>query len=186
MHRKLFAAIFLSAFVLTAPALAVGSGDDDDDDDASNDAVRQCNNGEVWDRGKNECVPADQQSLDDDGLFENGRVLAYLGRFEEAVTVLGMIKDQNRPDVLNYLGYATRNAGDLQAGIAHYRRAIALDPNHTLARSYMGQALLLDGDRAGAIAQLDAIETRCGRDCRGYAELAEAIVAATEDRAWRY
>ena len=29
MHRKLFAAIFLSAFVLTAPALAVGGGDDD-------------------------------------------------------------------------------------------------------------------------------------------------------------
>jgi len=182
MHRKLFAATFLSTLVLSAPALAAAGGGDD----ASNDAVRQCESGEVWDRGKNDCVPADQQSLNDDALFENGRALAYLGRFEEAMTVLGMIKEQDRPDVLNYLGYATRNAGDLQAGIAHYRRAIALDPDYTLARSYMGQALLLDGDRDGAIAQLDAIEERCGRDCRGYTELAEAIVAATHDQPWRY
>lgn len=182
MHRQLFAAAFLSAFVIASPALAAGGGGDG----ASGNEVRQCKSGEVWDRGKSECVPADQQSLNDDLLFENGRALAYLGRFDEAVTVLGMIKDQNRPDVLNYLGYATRNAGDLQAGIAHYRRAIALDPDYTLARSYMGQALLLDGDRNGAIAQLDAIEERCGRDCRGYIELAEAIIAATDDQPWDY
>lgn len=182
MRRLVLAATFLSTIIIASPALAVGGGNDD----ASSDAVRECANGEVWDRDQSRCVPADQQSLNDDALFENGRALAYLGRFDEAVTVLGMIEDQNRPDVLNYLGYATRNAGDLQTGIAHYRRAIALDPDYTLARSYMGQALLLDGDRAGAIAQLDAIETRCGRDCRGYAELAEAIVAASEDRTWRY
>ncbi|MBO6639387.1 MAG: hypothetical protein JJ920_16995 [Roseitalea sp.] len=182
MHRHLISAVFLSALMAATPALAVGGSDDD----ASSDAVRQCANGEVWDRDQSRCVPSDQQSLNDDALFENGRALAYLGRFEEAVTVLTMIENRNRPDVLNYLGYSTRNAGDLQAGIAHYRHAIALDPDYTLARSYMGQALLLDGDRAGAIAQLDAIETRCGRDCRGYAELAEAIVAATDDRSWRY
>lgn len=181
MRQSVFAATVIVAVAAASPALAVGG-----DDSSASDEVSQCETGQVWDRDQSKCVPTGQQSMNDDALFENGRALAYLGRFEEAVTVLNLIEDRNRPDVLNYLGFATRNAGDLRAGLAFYRRAIALDPGYTLARSYMGQALLLDGDRVGALAQLDEIETRCGRDCRGYAELAEAIVAVTEDRDWRY
>lgn len=182
MRQQLIAFTLTASLATAGAAFAAPSGNDAEEAEA----VANCATGEVWDAEKSECVPSDQQSFTDDALFENGRALAYLGRFDEAVTVLSMIGDRDRPDVLNYLGYATRNAGDLRAGLAFYRRAITLDPNYTLARAYMGQALLLDGDKSGALAQLDEIERRCGRDCRGYAELAEAIVAVTEDQSWRY
>ncbi|MDZ7824300.1 MAG: hypothetical protein U5K75_09885 [Ahrensia sp.] len=78
--------------------------------------------------------------------------------------------------MLNYLGYATRNAGDIEGGLAYYRAAIALDPNYTLARSYMGQALLLKGDRRGAQVQLSEIESRVGVEAREYKLLAVAML----------
>lgn len=181
MRRQLIAATLLMAIVPLS-AHAAPSGNETN----GADEFRNCATGEVWDQRQQTCVQADEQSLDDEQLFENGRALAYLGRFDEAVTVLTMIRDRQRPDVLNYLGYATRNAGDVEAGLAFYRQAIALDPDYTLARSYMGQALLLKGDRAGALAQLDEIEARCGDGCREYVLLAEALVAATEDGSWQY
>ena len=53
--------------------------------------------------------------------------------------------------------------GNVDAGMRWYDAALAANRDNLLARSYMGQALLLQGDRIGAQAQLTEIRARGGR-----------------------
>ena len=57
----------------------------------------------------------------------------------------------------------------------HYARALEQDADNLLARSYMGQGLLEQGDFAGAKRQLDEIRTRGGAGSWAEASLAAAI-----------
>lgn len=155
--------------------------------DSDTSSTPTCNKGWVYDSKQGKCIKKEESSqLDDSQLYENAVALAYAERFDEALALLERIGNRNDPRVLNYLGYVTRNLGDLEGGLAFYRQAIALDPDYTLARSYMGRALLISGDRDGAIAQLDEIEARGGANSREYVELAEALVAATDGELFRY
>jgi len=154
-------------------AFAAGSGDS-----GSSGAATTCATGQVYDSKSGKCVKK-TSSLDDRQLLENGKAFAYAGRYDEAVAVLSLIRDKNDPEVLNYLGYATRKAGNIDAGLAYYRKAIRLDPDSTLARSYMGEALLLQGKRGAALEQLSEIGARCGVSCREYTILARALNGAT-------
>lgn len=137
--------------------------------------VEECATGEVYDKKAKECVKEEESSLNDSDLLDNGRALAYAGRFEEAVKVLDKIENKQTAEVQNYLGFSSRNAGDLDKGLAHYRVALSIDPDYTLARSYMGQALLKKGDRAAAVIQLSEIKSRVGTDAREYKLLAASL-----------
>jgi hypothetical protein len=53
------------------------------------------------------------------------------------------------------LGLDLVSAGQIGEGMAHLRRAVALDPNLATAHSKLGQALYKQGDVAGAIAELN-------------------------------
>ncbi|MEL6436210.1 MAG: tetratricopeptide repeat protein [Pseudomonadota bacterium] len=161
----------LGAAAIHGPVLAAGSGDASD--------TPTCNAGQVYDDTQAKCVSTDKQSLNDDQLLQNGRALAYADRFDEAVNVLNMISDKNSAEVQNYLGYATRKAGDLDKGLAHYRMALAINPDYTLARSYMGVALLQKGDNRGALQQMVEIEKRVGTGSREYTLLFDAVAKAT-------
>ncbi|MEN0002201.1 MAG: tetratricopeptide repeat protein, partial [Pseudomonadota bacterium] len=86
----------------------------------------------------------------------------------------------------NYLGYVHRNLGALDAGIDHYRTALKLNPDYTLARSYMGIALLQKGDNRGALEQMVEIEKRVGTDAREYTLLFDAVAKATEGKQFDY
>ncbi len=163
-------ALFLSITALT-PIYAHAAGSDD----TPTSEVAKCEEGQIYDKAAKECVDEEKSSMNDVDLLDNGRALAYAERFGEAIIVLSKIENQNA-EVLNYLGYATRNAGDVEKGLSYYRAALVLDPDYTLARSYMGQALLNKGDRRGAMIQLDEIEKRVGTDTREYKLLAQALV----------
>ncbi len=178
-----------STLILSAALMSLGltgaMGFAAETDDAATKPT--CKANEVFDDKQGKCIKKEQSSqLDDRQRFDNAVALAYAGRFEEALPLLLAISDRNDAGVLNYLGYVTRNLGDLEGGLAFYRQAIAINPDYTLARSYMGQALLLSGDRDGALAQLDEIEKRAGRDAREYVQLAEALVAASDNQVFRY
>ncbi|MEM9573901.1 MAG: hypothetical protein AAF870_01585 [Pseudomonadota bacterium] len=163
-------ALILSITALTPLHVhAAGSSDTP----ASN--VSECEEGQVYDKKAKECVDEEKSSMNDADLLDNGRALAYAERFDEAIAVLSKIEIRDA-EVLNYLGYATRNAGDVEKGLSFYRAALDLDPDYTLARSYMGQALLNKGDRRGALIQLDEIEKRVGSETREYKMLAHALV----------
>ncbi|MGB7433604.1 MAG: tetratricopeptide repeat protein [Ahrensia sp.] len=162
-----FATAILAGTLLSVPAFAAGGGDE----------TPVCKAGMVYDKAKSKCVKAEEQSLNDDALLNNATALAYTGRYEEAITVIGMMKDSQTAPALNMLGYSTRNMGDLEAGLAFYRDALAIDPNYTLARSYMGQALIQSGNRRAAMIELDEIERRSGTDNRAYKLLAKALLS---------
>jgi tetratricopeptide (TPR) repeat protein len=101
------------------------------------------------------------------------------GGFSEAVVLLEALKRNDDPRVLNYLGYATRKSGDAKRAIGFYEKALALAPDFTQARQYLGEAWLQLDQPEKAKEQLAAIKARCGKECRDYLELEQAIIAFT-------
>jgi tetratricopeptide (TPR) repeat protein len=59
-------------------------------------------------------------------------------------------------DIQNYLGYAYRNAGQLDAAFRHYERALTLSPRHRGAHEYVGEAYLIVNNLAKAEEHLAA------------------------------
>ncbi|MEQ1713651.1 MAG: tetratricopeptide repeat protein [Hyphomicrobium sp.] len=110
----------------------------------------------------------------DSERFYAGYWLAKSGSYRAALDQLRAIA---RPDVrtLTYIGFSYRKLGDMDAALTHYARALGTDPNFTVARAYLGEAYLTLGRRDRADAELAEIETRCGRQCAEYADLAGHI-----------
>jgi tetratricopeptide (TPR) repeat protein len=119
--------------------------------------------------------------MDEDALYDTARELAYFERPEEAIILLKQIGNQNQPRVQNYLGFANRKAGRMEDAMMYYNVALSMDPNYVLARSYMGQGLLEQGDFGGAYAQLREIKERAGTHNRSYEMLASAITGLPTD-----
>ena len=64
--------------------------------------------------------------------------------------------------VLTYMGFASRKAGDLEAGLGYYQAALAQNPDNLLTRSYLGQAYVEMNEMVLAKAQLAEIVARGG------------------------
>ncbi len=77
--------------------------------------------------------------------------------------------------MLNYLGYANRKAGRMELGMQYYKRALQADENYILARSYMGQALIEQGQIEDARVQLVEIRDRGGEDTWAYRSLLQSL-----------
>jgi len=84
-------------------------------------------------------------------------------------------RDSRNADIQNLLGYAYRNAGQLDAAFRHYERALQLDPRHRGAREYMGEAYLIANNLAKAEEQLAALNSICPRVCEERDDLAKSI-----------
>ena len=63
----------------------------------------------------------------------------------------------------------------MELGMAFYRKALQRDENYVLARSYMGQALLEQGDIEGARIQLVEIRDRGGENTWAYRSLLKSL-----------
>lgn len=163
----------IAAASITSMALAAGS--DSTQPPVKTQTTEQCKNGQIWDKKKAKCVNPQSGSLSDDDLYDAARELAYDGQYENALTVLNVAANQNDPRILNYKGFANRKAGRVAEGMVYYQAALRIDPDYILARSYMGQALIADGDVAGARAQLEEIEKRGGENTWAYASLERAL-----------
>ena len=163
----------LAALLLFAASPAFAAGEE------TPATATTCKTGEVWDKVKSKCVKAASGVLPDGELYEQGRQLAKNGSYDDAIAVLSLVKDQRDPRVLNYLGYSNRKAGRIDVGIAYYQQALAIDPDFVLVREYLGEGYVAAGRIDLARFQLAEIGKRCGTACEEYAELAEAIVKAT-------
>jgi tetratricopeptide (TPR) repeat protein len=159
----------LTAAALSSPALAIGGGGSD---------APKCKRGMVYDQRKQMCVEAEAGIIDDESLADYAYALARSGRYEEALDALDLMRDPETAEALNYRGYATRKLGRVEEGIRYYKQAVALDPNYTLVREYLGEAYVTQGRLDLAALQLAEIEKRCGTTCEPYQDLAEAIAAA--------
>lgn len=168
LHLALAAIAALSfGMVSLAPAYAMGDGG------SSGSSTIKCKRGEVVKNGR--CVKASSGVLPDEDLYQQGRALAQAGEYDWALTVLGVISNQNDPRVLNYIGYSHRKSGRLDEAFGYYHKAIEIDPNFVLAREYLGEGYVAAGRVDLAKSQLTEIANRCGTTCEEYQELAEHI-----------
>lgn len=78
-------------------------------------------------------------------------------------------------DAYNLLGYAFRNAGNLERAMQAYTKALSLNPKHTGALEYQGVLFVMLGEIDKAKDNLERIEDICGTTCEEYEDLAEAI-----------
>ena len=170
--EAILAAAFGLCLTAAGPALADGGGSDRSDPPT-------CQRGEAWDSRSQKCVKADRDVLPDEALTDYAFALIKAGRYDEALTMLDLLTNPNTPVALNYRGYATRKQGRLDEGIGYYLKSVALDPQYTRVREYLGEAYLLKGDMTGAKAQLQAIKQICGSVCEEYQHLAVAIADPT-------
>ncbi|MEM8655861.1 MAG: hypothetical protein AAGF36_14055 [Pseudomonadota bacterium] len=134
----------------------------------------------VWDADIRKCVRPDKTShLDSDTLYKAVRELAYAGRYEEANTLLDQMPDQAEDRVLTYRGFTARKLGNLELANVYYQQAIDANPDNILARSYMGQGKVVEGDKVAALVQLREIQARGGAGSWAEQSLRTAIESGT-------
>jgi len=167
----MFRAILATALLVPTIALAAGGGSAPE----PTETTKTCTDGKVWDKKTKSCVTAATETLDDDTLYAAVRELAHDGQIIHAQNVLREMSDQTEDRVLTYWGFTHRKAGDMALGMAYYSKALEKTPTNILARSYMGQALVEQGDLVGAREQLLIIRDQGGAGTWAEASLREAI-----------
>lgn len=159
---RLAPTLAVSLALVTAPGLALAVGTEDFDPPEPTETTETCDAGLVWDAETETCLPPAETTNDRARLMEDVRALAYAGRYADAAALMDRL-DAGDPWVLTYRGFVARKTGDLAAAEAYYRAALVADPDHLLARSYMGQGYVEAGRLEEARAELSEIRARGGR-----------------------
>lgn len=167
--------MILAAAIAFAPIAAYAAGSDDSEPPTPTETTTECAEGEVWDEKTKACIKAEESSLNDDQRFGAVRELAYAGRHDEALAILALMTEGETSRVLTYQGFLLRQTGRVEEGIAAYERAIALNPQNILARSYYGQLLVQMNELELAQTQLDEIRAADGTGTWAETALANAI-----------
>ncbi len=81
-------------------------------------------------------------------------------------------------DAFNLMGFALRKLARFDEAQRAYSRALRLDPNHKGALEYLGELYIQTKRMDEARGKLKELEAACGKDCREYQMLAEAIAKA--------
>ena len=85
------------------------------------------------------------------------------------------LRDSRNADIQNYLGYAYRNAGQMDLAFKHYGRALQLNPRHRGAHEYVGEAYLIVYNLPKAEEHLAALQKICLIPCEEYDDLRKQI-----------
>jgi Flp pilus assembly protein TadD len=85
------------------------------------------------------------------------------------------LRDTRNADIQNYLGYAYRNAGQMEFAFKHYGRALQLNPRHRGAHEYVGEAYLIVNNLSKAEEHLAALQEICLLPCEEYEDLKKQI-----------
>jgi tetratricopeptide (TPR) repeat protein len=108
------------------------------------------------------------------GLINQERFADALDALHRAASAVGP-----QPDVLNYMGFASRKLGRYDVALAYYREALTIDPHHLGATEYLGELYIQMGDMAHARTQLAQLDTLCAYGCAQREELARWIERAS-------
>ena len=97
--------------------------------------------------------------------------------FERAITLLTTVTARNsgNADAENWLGYSHRKLGNVSQAFDHYKKALAIDPNHQGAHEYIGEAYLKTNDLGMARKHLKKLGLICAYNCEAYRDLNAAI-----------
>ena len=121
----------------------------------------------------------DDDATDDPG-FAQGKAAIEAQQWQKAIDILQRTAEAfpDSADTHNFLGYAYRQAGDLDAAFRHYQRALDIDPSHKHAHEYLGEAYLMKNDLDGAQKHLSELARLCSPiPCDEYKELKRAVDA---------
>lgn len=177
-----YTTFFAAAMAATSIAtFSFAAGSDSTEPPVKTETTQVCKDGQVFDEKAQKCLDVEGAALTDDQIYTAARELAYDGQYDNALRVLAAAENQNDPRILNYKGFANRKAGRVAEGMEYYQAALKIDPDYILARSYMGQALIADGNVEAARAQLTEIAARGGEETWAYAALEQALAGNATD-----
>jgi tetratricopeptide (TPR) repeat protein len=100
----------------------------------------------------------------------------YAGAIEQAQIIVDA--SPWNADAFNLMGFALRHLARFGEAEKAYARALRLNPDHAGAHEYLGELYIQTGHIDQARAQLNKLEAICGKECREYKMLADAIAAA--------
>ena len=117
-----------------------------------------------------------------DPEYSQGVAEIQAGHFAKAVVLLESYISRSEEhardaDAQNWLGYAYRKSGNLDAAFLHYDKALAINPRHRGAHEYMGEAYLMTGNIAQAEEHLKALDQLCFTPCTEYSQLKREVAS---------
>ena len=115
-----------------------------------------------------------------DQQFLAGYKVAYdlvqAAKFEEALIAFRALKQDDHPDVANYIGFLSRKLGRYAEAKHWYERALAADPTHVRTWQYYGMWHVEQGNMLKAADHLATIRRLCGGEaCKEFADLKGAM-----------
>jgi tetratricopeptide (TPR) repeat protein len=121
------------------------------------------------DKKHNETKPDDRAFLD------GYRAVYDKHDYTSAITQLKALKQDDRADVANLIGYSYRKLGDYKVSQAYYERALKADPNHARTWQYYGLWQVEQGNRDQAQYHLNKLASLTGMNSAEYKSLADAL-----------
>mgnify|MGYP001447735233 CR=1 FL=1 len=118
------------------------------------------------------------------GRYRGAVRLVNEARYKEAIAELYAAQADigPHPDILNYLGYAHRKLGQLDAARDYYAQALAIDPGHLGANEYLGELYVETGDVELARRQLARLDALCPFGCAEREDLARLLAIRESPR----
>jgi tetratricopeptide (TPR) repeat protein len=122
---------------------------------------------------------ADDERLLADGDYAAGRAALKAGDAAAALPHFqaALKRFPDAADLHNELGFAHRRLRQTDKAFEHYKRALAIKPDHRGAHEYIGEAYLMVNDVAGAERHLAALKSLCLLPCDEFLDLQKAIAA---------
>jgi tetratricopeptide (TPR) repeat protein len=101
------------------------------------------------------------------------------GRYAQAIKLLEpyVLSNDGDADGHNWLAFAHRKTGNLDLAFRHYKRALAIDPQHRGAHEYIGEAYLMASQPEKAEAHAKTLAGLCREPCEELTDLRVAIAA---------
>ena len=97
----------------------------------------------------------------------------------QAILKVAVAQNPGNPEYHNMYAYNLRKGPnpDMSLVFRHYNEALRIDPKHTGANEYLGEAYLMVGNVAKAKEQLGVLDKICFLPCKEYTELKNSIAA---------
>lgn len=122
---------------------------------------------------------ADDERLAADEDYAAGRAALKVGDAAAALRHFEAARKRfpDSADVHNEIGFTYRKLRQMDKSFEHYKRALAIKPDHRGAHEYIGEAYLMVGDLAGAERHLAELRKLCLVPCDELKELEQAVAA---------
>jgi tetratricopeptide (TPR) repeat protein len=169
---QLAAAALLGLALGAGPGLAAGT---DTPTPPPAPADQKAPDGKAPDTKSEDKKATDQPEKKSQRDFLDGYRHAYAliqdGQYEAGIAAMRALRQDDHPEVANYVGYASRKLGRYDDAKFWYEKALAADPKHARTWSYYGMWHAEQGNRLKAEDYLQTVQLICGTGCEEFKAL---------------